>query len=291
MAARLEDIPEVGDWVEYKILNRSALVVRGEAGVKAFANICRHYGIAFVGGHGNCREQGLICPYHGWRYDMDGRNSFVFDRRIFSEESPQATQLNLLPIRCEFWGGCVFINFDMDAAPLLECIAPFAGLHDPHDIENLTVGQGLATELPANWKLAMEAVLGRFLFFPNYVLLPMDGTLASCRVRPLKPERCLFELWPLVPSARDEARPVLTAPELIADDDSRWPPILMRAFANIPQQQLGFHAEGIDHVCLSGDEARLIGNYQRLIDGFLAGLPRETLVAGMQATGDKRFPG
>src|SRR5579872_7012874 len=42
MAARLEEIPEVGDWVEYENLGKSAIIVRTKNGVKAFANSCRH---------------------------------------------------------------------------------------------------------------------------------------------------------------------------------------------------------------------------------------------------------
>jgi hypothetical protein len=36
MACRPEEIPDVGDWIEYKILNDSVIVVRTNSGVKAF---------------------------------------------------------------------------------------------------------------------------------------------------------------------------------------------------------------------------------------------------------------
>ncbi|MBV9996122.1 MAG: Rieske 2Fe-2S domain-containing protein, partial [Caulobacteraceae bacterium] len=45
MACRLEEIPNVGDFVEYKILDKSVLVVRTEGGIKAFHNVCRHRGM------------------------------------------------------------------------------------------------------------------------------------------------------------------------------------------------------------------------------------------------------
>src|SRR5262249_23243642 len=105
----------------------------------------------------NCKTQGFICPFHGWRYDMDGKNTFVFHKQIFSEEQLEAAELNLVPIRCELWGGCAFINFDDDAAPLLECIKPFAEWHDPRAVDKLKVEWWLSCDLPANWKLAMEA--------------------------------------------------------------------------------------------------------------------------------------
>ena len=65
MACRLEQIPEVGDWIEYSNLGKSVIVVRAKDGVKAFHNACRHRGVQFAEGHGNCRTQGFICPFHG----------------------------------------------------------------------------------------------------------------------------------------------------------------------------------------------------------------------------------
>ena len=38
MACRLEEIPELGDWVEYKILDKSVILLRTSTGVKAFHN-------------------------------------------------------------------------------------------------------------------------------------------------------------------------------------------------------------------------------------------------------------
>ena len=73
MACRLEQIPNVGDWVEYSNLGKSVIVVRTKKGVKAYHNACRHRGVQLAKGHGNCKAQGFICPFHGWRFNMDGR--------------------------------------------------------------------------------------------------------------------------------------------------------------------------------------------------------------------------
>ena len=77
MACRLEQIPNLGDWAEYKILDQSVIVVRTKQGVKAFHNACRHRGAQLANGHGNCRAQGFICPFHGWRFNMDGEKFFA----------------------------------------------------------------------------------------------------------------------------------------------------------------------------------------------------------------------
>jgi Rieske [2Fe-2S] domain len=43
MACRLEEIPDVGDFVEYRILDQSIIVVRVDRDtIKAYFNACRH---------------------------------------------------------------------------------------------------------------------------------------------------------------------------------------------------------------------------------------------------------
>jgi phenylpropionate dioxygenase-like ring-hydroxylating dioxygenase large terminal subunit len=159
MACRLEEIPAVGDWVEYEILDQSVIVVRTASEIKAFHNACRHRGVQLASGHGNCEVQGFSCPFHGWRWNIDGKNTFVLNRHLFSEEALDAGELNLKPCRVELWGGCAFINFDDDAAPLLDCIGPTAELLDARNVEQLKVEWWRSTVLPTNWKLAMEAFM------------------------------------------------------------------------------------------------------------------------------------
>ena len=159
MACRLEEIPEVGDWVEYKNLDKSVIVVRTKSGVKAFHNACRHRGVQLASGHGNCKTQGFICPFHGWRWNAEGENTFVYGRGIFSEANLDQTDINLIPCRVELWGGCAFINHDDDAPPLLDCIKPATKALDPRNVDKLKVEWWVSAVLPTNWKLAMEAFM------------------------------------------------------------------------------------------------------------------------------------
>ena len=159
MACRLEQIPEVGDWTEYKILGKSVIIVRAAQGIKAFHNACRHRGVPLANGHGNCRTQGFICPFHGWRFNMDGDNTFVYGRHLFSERQLERADLALKPCRVELWGGCAFINFDDSAPAFRECIGPVADRIEAHGMSKLRAEWWYATILPANWKIAMEAFM------------------------------------------------------------------------------------------------------------------------------------
>ena len=160
MACRLEQIPQVGDWVEYKILDKTVIVVRTRQGVKAFHNACRHRGVPLAdGGHGNCEVQGFVCPFHGWRWNMDGENTFVYGKHLFSEELLDKADLALKPCRVELSGGCAFINFDNNAPSYRECIGPLADRLEAHGMSKLRSEWWYATVLPANWKIAMEAFM------------------------------------------------------------------------------------------------------------------------------------
>ncbi len=161
MACRQEQIQNVGDWIEYSNLGKSIIVVRTKDGIKAFHNACRHRGVPFVdtNQHGNCKTQGFLCPFHGWRWNMDGDNTFVYGRHLFSEEQLDQEDLALRPCRVDLWGGCVFINLDDNAPSFRECIGPVTDRLEAHGASNMRAEWWCATELPANWKIAMEAFM------------------------------------------------------------------------------------------------------------------------------------
>src|SRR4051794_8166351 len=110
MACRLEEIPDAGDFAEYQILDQSVIVTRTEdGGVRAFQNVCRHRGVRIVEGRGTC-EGGFTCPFHGWCYGPDGRNTRIPGRKSFSEHNLEPGDIDLTPVPCDTWGGCAWIN-------------------------------------------------------------------------------------------------------------------------------------------------------------------------------------
>ncbi len=159
MACRLEQIANVGDWIEYKILEKSVIVVRAKSGVKAYHNACRHRGVPVASGHGNCQVQGFICPFHGWRWNLEGENTFVYGKHLFSEQQLDKADIALRPCRVEEWGGCAFINFDDNAPPVRECFGTLGERLEAHGVSQLRAEWCTATVLPANWKTAMEAFM------------------------------------------------------------------------------------------------------------------------------------
>jgi hypothetical protein len=119
--------------------------------------------------------------------------------------------------------------------------------------------------------------------FPHYFVLPMYSSASSYRFRPLGPEETLMEIWSLTRYPEGEERPRPTAPEPWEYDDPRWPPIPAQDFSNLPRQQRGLHARGFEYMRLSERAEGGVANFERTVDGFLAGLPYETLLPALQA--------
>lgn len=121
--------------------------------------------------------------------------------------------------------------------------------------------------------------------FPHYFLLPFFSSMSSYRIRPLGPERCLFEIWSLTLYPEGEEPEVPMAPTMLPYDSQAFPPIPRQDYSNIPIQQQGVHAAGFDFMRLAKDVEGLISNYQRIIDGYLNGVDDDKLAAATQKLG------
>jgi hypothetical protein len=117
--------------------------------------------------------------------------------------------------------------------------------------------------------------------FPHHFVLPMYSSASSYRFRPLGPEETLMEIWSLTryPEGSERAKP--TPPEPWECDDPRWPPIPAQDFSNLPRQQKGLHARGFEYMRLSERIEGHISNFERTIDGYLAGLPYDKLLPAL----------
>ena len=160
MAARLDEVPEPGDYTVYDIGHQSVIVVRVDRDtVKAFYNACPHRGTALAENAGSFENCRIICPFHGWRWGVDGAVQYVLERQQFRGGKLADSDVALREIRLEIFAGFIFINFDRNPKPFDEFIAPVRQL-----IEDLAIGDmhpiwWKSVTAPANWKVAVEAFL------------------------------------------------------------------------------------------------------------------------------------
>src|ERR1700728_5336012 len=105
------ELPEAGSYMAVTIAQSSVLLVRGrDAVIRGFHNTCRHRGSQLCEeGHG--RSTKLICPYHKWTYDLDGR--LIGAARMPSDFKPGDHSLQ--PVQLELLAGCIYIALSRDA--------------------------------------------------------------------------------------------------------------------------------------------------------------------------------
>jgi len=77
---RVEEIPEVGNYLTYDILDDSILVVRtGAKRIRAHHNVCMHRGRRLIdtpdGAKNACGKarKSFVCGFHGWTYGSTAR--------------------------------------------------------------------------------------------------------------------------------------------------------------------------------------------------------------------------
>ncbi len=153
IACHVSDIPEAGNYITLDIVGERALILRDQGGtVKAFHNICRHRGSRLVADEsGTCRNA-LVCPFHGWVYNLDGTLRGAARPRSFPPMDKN--EFALRTIECEVWMGFVFIRFAPGPQPsVAEMMRPFeAELSHYRPAEMVPVGKIHTQETPVNWK-------------------------------------------------------------------------------------------------------------------------------------------
>jgi len=175
MACREEEIPDVGSFLEYKIGDQSIIVVRSAVDrIQAFHNSCIHRGSRLIQQSGCVQE--FRCPFHGWRYGLDGKCTFI---HLEDEFDPRPDEFKRLrEVRCETWGGWVFVNMDLDAEPLLDWLDPLPAALGPFRPEDMRYAWHKRTILPANWKTAIDAFIEGYhtpATHPQYIRLSVTG--------------------------------------------------------------------------------------------------------------------
>lgn len=145
------DLAGAGDWRTLVVLGESVIVIRGTDGnVRAFLNICRHRGSRLVDGGEGCVRK-LVCPYHGWAYEADGRLTGVPERQSYAALDPAT--LGLIPVDTEIWRGFVFIRLEGGAPSVAAMMAEYEHEVAPYRFEALQpIGRVQSRPRALNWK-------------------------------------------------------------------------------------------------------------------------------------------
>ncbi len=118
---RAQEIPSAGDYMTYAIDDQPIFVMRGkDGGIRGFANVCRHRMMRLLEGGGHCWK--IVCPYHGWTYDLDGHlrgAPHMAERPGF-----HVSDHRLPEIRVEEWEGWIYATLDPEIDSVAERLKP-----------------------------------------------------------------------------------------------------------------------------------------------------------------------
>ncbi|MEP9380762.1 aromatic ring-hydroxylating dioxygenase subunit alpha [Nocardioides sp. KR10-350] len=167
--ARVEQVPNVGDFVNVDLVGEPLVIVRGDDDkIRVLSRLCRHrYADVTADKLGNLPACGNLarfeCPYHMWTYRLDGEliNAVDMQRRTDFDQADYP----LFEIRSEIWQGFIFVNLDdKTEIPLdMDSIAEYCGQYDMSEWEVVVTSDWGVLE--AGWKIVVE----NFLEFYHHV--------------------------------------------------------------------------------------------------------------------------
>ena len=141
-----------GDYITVQVGEYSVIVVCGRDGeIRAFHNTCRHRGSRICSASKGSSVR-LVCPYHTWSYDLDGRLLFARDM----QKPFDAQALGLKPVACESAGGYVWICLAQNPPDFETFRAVMTPYFAPHNLKNAKVAFESTIIEKGNWKLVWE---------------------------------------------------------------------------------------------------------------------------------------
>ena len=148
---RTDELAQPGDYLTDDLAGDPIIVIRdAEGAIKAFPNICRHRAARLLEGCGNAKR--IVCPYHAWTYDLDGRLTGVPDSASYP--TLDKGKAGLVPVGLEQWRGFWFVRLVDDGGPsVARMMAPYEAQVAPYRFEELgALGRVTLRPRDVNWK-------------------------------------------------------------------------------------------------------------------------------------------
>jgi glycine betaine catabolism A len=153
---RSSEVRDARSFRTFEVGDQKLLLVRDDAGVlQAFHNTCRHRGAALCReSEGHLRSGAIICPYHAWVYDLQGRLL-----RTTSKTLPRGFETGDFPlykVRVREWKGFIFVALTEDPPPFERSFDLPLDRLDAWPLGDLVLGHVLMKTMQCNWKIFWE---------------------------------------------------------------------------------------------------------------------------------------
>lgn len=146
------ELPKAGAYSTLQVGAYPLVITRGNDGmIRAFHNVCRHRGQRLC-----TKETGstprLVCPYHQWTYDLDGKLIYARDM----QDSFDPAQHGLKKVHCVDLGGMVFICLAEVPPPIADLAKNLMAYLAPSGLKDAKVAHSSTIVEKGNWKLVIE---------------------------------------------------------------------------------------------------------------------------------------
>jgi len=200
------ELARPGDYLTDDLSGVPILVVRqADGGISALVNVCRHRGARVASGRGNA-GRGLSCPYHAWRYDLDGRLLAVPFEAGF--DSP-CSALPRLPVVERF--GAIWVIPDPSAPADFTGLDPLERDLTAYDLDHHHRFATRQVAVRMNWKLVVDTFLESYhiqVLHRKTIAPYLHGNLGTFdalgrHLRMIIPRHTLKDLAGVAPEQRD----------------------------------------------------------------------------------------
>jgi phenylpropionate dioxygenase-like ring-hydroxylating dioxygenase large terminal subunit len=150
IAGREQQLAEPGDYIVHDLMRESVIIIKQRDGsLRGFYNVCGHRAQRLVWGDGT--QDSFSCPYHGWKWGLDGVLEDLPDRDDYPQGDPVG-KLKLVGVRVSTWGGLIWYTMDDEAPELLKYLEPWPEIYSNHQLEKTVRARWMRVALNCNWK-------------------------------------------------------------------------------------------------------------------------------------------
>ncbi len=152
-AGRAEALPNPGDYLTMQIAGEPVIVLRDRDGqLRAMSNVCRHRMSVLLTGRGKARS--IVCPYHAWTYNLDGRLRGA--PAMARNEAFCKDDIRLPQIRCEDWQGWIMVSINPDAPSPEKALSDVDRLVGQYGMQDYVESFREEFHWATNWKVLAE---------------------------------------------------------------------------------------------------------------------------------------
>ncbi len=150
IAGRENQLKEPGDYIVHDFMHESVIIVmQRDRTLKGFYNACGHRAARLVWGDG--AQDSFSCPYHNWKWGIDGVLEDCPDRDDFPQGDPVGKR-KLVEVRVDTWASLIWYTMDSGAPALMDYLEPVPELYKNHQFDKTVRVQWIRVELECNWK-------------------------------------------------------------------------------------------------------------------------------------------